>query len=342
MKDNPIVSSEDMEGSRKLESMMKKNSESILSKQSNGKLGASKGLGFGKSVTDRKKSFKFNMDSLKNLKKLNQVSSTKNSQKGLKQLNHEDYFARKGRLTSSNIPWTTRSPYHSRELGAEGAEGQLKYSDLMSKDKTDALDPVQMFKEKSLREKYRLEQIEQWKRENGYKKNKHASGKIPSQYMKKLEASGKGFGNSYSGKEGLSQLYQKNKPKVKMNTPGSFSGTQLNLKNFSSNTQMYNYGTAGHSNLNFSKNKFNMKPRFTNFASNSKADKFYNQSRNYLRSTDHLMPEITKKSSTHQKRNCSRSCEGKSSKTTKSRTLKGRNWTCSTAKARTPSRRTST
>lgn len=318
--------------------MMKKNSESLLSKQSSGKLGASKGLGFGKSVTDRKNSLKFNMESLKNLKKMHQVSSTKNSQKGLKHLQGEDFFARKGRLTSSNIPWTTRSPYHSRELGPD-AEAQLKYSDLVAKE--GSLDPVQVFKEKSLREKYRLEQIEQWKRENGYKKQKHISGKIPSGYLKKLEG-GKGLGNSYSGKEGLSQLYQKGRPKGKTSTPGSFSGAQLNLKNFSSNTQMYNYGTVGHSNLNFSKNKFNMKQRFTNFINNSKGEKFYNQSRNYLRSTDHLMPEIAKKSETHQKPSCSRSCEARSRRRTRTRTTRARSWNCSTARARTLSKRTST
>jgi hypothetical protein len=302
LKDDQILSSDETENSKKLEKEMKKKGGSVMSKQSSSKLGASKGLSFNKSITDRKHSLKFNMESLKSLNKYNQVESTKNSKKGFKNNGQEEYFSRKGRLTSSNIPWTSRSPYtNKKEFGFDdlGSDNHLKYSDLMmsKKEKSGRLDPIQFIKEKSLKEKYRLEQIEQWKKENGHKKSKMSSGKIPSQYIKKLEASGNGLGNSYSSKEGLSQLYQKHKSKAKGNTPGSFSGAQLNLKNFSSNTQMYNYGTAGHSNLNFSKNKFNMKQRFTNFMTNSKADKFYNTSRNYMRSNDHLMPEINKKSS---------------------------------------------
>lgn len=296
MKNKEIISSDEMED-KKLHSLMNKKSGSILSKQSMSKLGASKGVNFNKSITDRKHSLKFNMESLKSLNKLNQVESNKNSQKG--DALHEEFLSRKGRLTSSNIPWTSRSPYtHKKEFGLDEGGDNLKYSDLLASKKERAvrLDPVQFIKEKSLKEKYRLEQIEQWKKENGHKKSKMSTGRIPQQYMKKLEASGNGMGNSYSGKEGLSQLYQKHKAKAKANTPGSFSGGQMNLKNFSSNTQMYNYGTAGHSNLNFSKNKFNMKQRFTNFMTNSKTDKFYNNSRNYLRSNEHIMPEINKKS----------------------------------------------
>lgn len=273
-----MSSSED--GAR-LEAALQKKGEALLSKQSSGKLGASKGLGFNQSAGERK-TLKFNMESLKNLKRLSQVGSTKNSQKGLRG-GAEEYFARKGRLTSSNIPWTTRAPLNGR---AEGdAEAQLKFSDLGG---SGGGDPASLIKEKSLREKYRLEQIEQWKREHGGRKAKGAFGKVPAQFGKKLEG---GFG-ALAGKEGLG-LYSKARPKVKANTPGSFSGA-LNLKNFSSNTQMYNYGNAGHSNLNFSKNKFNMKPRFTNFG--AKPEKFFAQSRNLLRSTDHLMPEISKKS----------------------------------------------
>ena len=301
LNDDQILSSDEVGKSNKIKLNMRNKGGSVLSKQSSSKLGASKGLSFNKSITDRKHSLKFNMESLKSLNKYSQVESTKNSKKGFKNSGQEEYFSRKGRLTSSNIPWTSRSPYtNKKDFGLEdlGSDNHLKYSDLVTskKDKSNRLDPIQFIKEKSLKEKYRLEQIEQWKKENGHKKSKMSSGKIPSQYMKKLEASGNGLGNSYSSKEGLNQLYHKHKSTAKANTPGSFSGAQLNLKNFSSNTQMYNYGTVGHSNLNFSKNKFNMKQRYTNFITNSKADKFYNNSRNYLKSNEHLMPEINKKS----------------------------------------------
>ena len=285
--ENQITSSEG-NNSKKLQNLMNRNEHSTRSKQT--KFGASKGISFNKSKTDRKLSLK--LESLKSLNKLSNLDSTKNSQR----TPHEEFLSRKGRLTSSNVPWTSRSPYAlKKEFGLEDLKkgSHLKYSELMSKGKKGMrLDPLQFIREKSLKEKYRLEQIEQWKRENGHKKSNISSGKIPQQYIKKLEASGNGLANSYSGKEGLNHLYHKNKLRNK-GGQGSFTSGQLNLKNFSSNTQMYNYGTAGHSNLNFSKNKFNMKQRLTNFMANSKGEKFYN--RGYLRSNEHLMPEINKK-----------------------------------------------
>lgn len=253
---------------------------SVLSKQSSTHLGASKGVNFSKSITDRKQ-LKFNIDSLKSLGKV--AEGLTKPQKG-----GEEYFSRKGRLTSSNVPWTSRSPYTPKGDVGEEPDPALKFSDLGTgkKDRNMRMDPMQYIKDKSLKEKYRMEQIEQWKRENGLRKGKGAPRKGEG-----------GLANSYSSKDGLSQLYQKHKAKAKGGPPGSFSGAPMNLKNFSSNTQMYNYGTAGYNNLNFSKNKFNMKQRVTNFMAHSKAEKFYNTSRGYLRSNEHLMPEINKKKS---------------------------------------------
>ena len=253
---------------------MNQNENKSSSKKNSSKFGASKGINFNKSINDRKLSLK--LESLKSMNKLSHVDTTKNSQR----TPHEEFYSKKGRLTSSNIPWTTRSPYTlKKDFGLEDSKNEeiLKHSDLMGskKNRNTRLDPLQFIREKSLREKYRLEQIEQWKREHGHKKNNISSGKIPQHYIKKLEGSGNGLTNSYSGKEGLSYLYHKNKMRAK-GRQGSFNSGQLNLKNFSSNTQMYNYGTAGHSNLNFSKNKFNMKQKITNFMTNSKPDKFYN------------------------------------------------------------------
>jgi hypothetical protein len=289
MKDDEIISSEDVEDSKRLEAMMSRKGQSILSKQSSSNLGASKGVGFNKSITDRKN--KYNIESLKNLVKLGKLEGSRHEKE-------KEYFSRKGRLTSSNIPYTSRSPYTTKkEFGLDpDMDENLKHSDIgpSKKEKMMRMDPMQYIKDKSLKEKYRQEQLEQWKKETGHKKSKLSSGKIPGHFMKKLEASG--LTNSYSSKEGLNQLYQKQKSKAKGNLPGSFSGAPMNLKNFSSNTQMYNYGTAGYNNLNFSKNKFNMKQRMTNFMTNSKADKFYPTSRNYMRSNEHLMPEISKKS----------------------------------------------
>lgn len=301
--EDEIISSDDFESSDKIKSFLKNKDQEFEFSKDQKNSGASKNINFNKKERGKKEIIKINLENLKKISRLGRNHNQKKSHKLIANTFKDDLFSRTGRLTSSQIPWTSRSPYtNKKDLMFEDTIKNLKNSDFGSgrrgKDKN-LQDPSYIIKQKNLKEKHRLEQIEQWKRENGHKKSKLSSGRIPQQYLKKLEAGG-GLVNSYSGKEGISQLYHKHKSKLRGGHAGggSLTSGQMNLKNFSSNAQMYNYGTNNHNTLNFSKNKFGMKPRMTNYMGNSgKLDsKYFTNSRNQLRNTDHIMPEINKKS----------------------------------------------
>lgn len=196
----------------------------------------------------------------------------------------EGSFSKLGRLTSNEIPFSARSPISPNHFNVGNHLRDLKKSGYNNKK-----DPIEIMKEKSKKEQLRIQEIEEWKKNNKHLKNKLSSGKISKNLFKNSDP--KSLTSSYSGQEGLLNFYQKNKFKDKHSD--HLNNDQMNLKNFNSNPQMYNYGMNHQGNLNLSKNKFSMKQK-SSFL-NNKQDFQSNKSK------EHIMPEIFKKSKHNQK-----------------------------------------
>jgi hypothetical protein len=247
----------------------------------NDKNGASKNIDF--TYSDSKPHLKSSIRKNKNSHKLNPINEiTKLNASVFK----EGSFSKLGRLTSSEIPLTSRSPISSNHFEIDTHFKGLKKNGYNNNQKRD---PLEIMKERSKKEQLRIQEIEEWKRKHRHLKNKLSSGKIPPNLFKHIDP--KSLTSSYSGKESLVNYYQKTKFKHKP-SDGINTG-QMNLKNFSSNTQMYNYGINNHNNLNFSKNKFSMKQK--SFLLSNKQDLQSNKSK------EHVMPEISKQSNHNKK-----------------------------------------
>lgn len=272
-----IISSDEGDALNNIEKLM---DITANKSQDNDNNGASKNIDF--TYSDQKPNILSSIRKNKNSHKLNPIKEiTKLNASVFKEGN----FSKLGRLTSSEIPLTSRSPIATNHFDVDTHLKGLK-KNMSNNIKRD---PLEIMKERSKKEQSRIQEIEEWKRKNRHLKNKLSSGKIPQNLFKHIDP--KSLTSSYSGKESLINYYQKTKLKNKP-SDGINSG-QMNLKNFSSNTQMYNYGINSHNNLNFSKNKFSMKQK--SFLLSNKQDLQSNKSK------EHIMPEISKQSNHNKK-----------------------------------------
>ena len=301
---NGNISSDDLEESENINYHMNNKNSRKRESQYQSSFGASKGVNFNKSNRESGNETKIDFENLKKMSRLGISEKDKNSHKLIANAFKDEGFSMSGRLTSSQIPWTCRFPHTNRNdmyFEDVNSPSYLKSNDLGASHREGSNNPetMQMVKERTIKEKNRLERLEEidhWKR-NGYHNKKMSSGRIPQQYLKKLDPNS--VSGSYGSKEGLSHIYRGKGGKNKGNPGGSFSGAQMNLKNFSSNLKMYNYDSNNHSNLNFSKNKFNLNQRLTSIrGKNGRPEtKYYTNGRNNMRNNaEHVMPEIDKKS----------------------------------------------